>query len=179
MNKFPYLQTIDTLPKLVAAGLQYLGVKEIPGARSNPVIIDMAKGLGIEKIYTNDDTAWCGLFMSHLFRITGKPLLGIKGDKYNYLRAAKYAEWGNKVDEPEMGDVLVFSRTGGGHVGLYVGESKYTYFVLGGNQSNSVSITEIKKDRLTAARRYYATEPPASVKKYILDSTGTVSINEA
>ncbi len=152
-DKYKWIDTIGVLPKLVAAGLQYLGVREVVGKGSNPVIMDMAKGLGIDDIYKDDDTAWCGLFMSHLFRITGKPALDIKGDKYNYLRAAKYAEWGRKVAEPEFGDVLVFSRTGGGHVGLCVGESKDTYFVLGGNQSNGVTVARFKVSDILGIRR--------------------------
>ena len=35
-----------------------------------------------------------------------------------------------------LGDILTFKRNGGGHVGLYVGEDKDCYHVLGGNQGN-------------------------------------------
>ena len=64
-----FLNTIGVLPKMLSSALQYLGVKEIPGAASNPVIMDMARGLGISNIYTNDDTSWCALFINHLIRI--------------------------------------------------------------------------------------------------------------
>jgi uncharacterized protein (TIGR02594 family) len=179
--KYSFLETIGTLPKLVSAALQYFGVKEIPGSKSNPVIIDMAKGMVLSDIYTNDDTSWCGLFIAHLLRITGKPLPDIKKDKYNYLRAKWYLNWGLNVakGDERLGDVLIFDREGGGHVGLYVGESGSTFFVLGGNQSNAVTITEISKARLLGTRRYYATAAPASAKKYNLDSSGQLSTNEA
>jgi len=39
-----------------------------------------------------------------------------------------------------------------GHVGFYAGEDERAYHVLGGNQSDSVSITRIPKDRLLEAR---------------------------
>jgi len=173
-DKFIWLETVGDLPKLVSAGLQYLGVKEIPGKQNNPAIMDMAKGLGVDNIYTSDDEqSWCALFINHLMRISGKPLVDIKGDKYNYLRALWMLNWGGYVEpkDERLGDVLIFKRTGGGHVGLYIAESRTTYYVLGGNQSNSVSFTEIIKDRLIGARRFYATGIPASAKKYFIDSS--------
>ena len=180
-RKFKFLEEIGTLPVLVSTGLQFLGVKEIPGAQSNPVILQMAKSLGIEKIYTNDDTSWCGLFMSYLFFLTGKPFPDLKGDQYNYLRAAWFLGYGNEVQKGSemLGDVCIFKRPGGNHVGLIIAESEKTFFVLGGNQSNSVNIAEISKSRLLQCRRLYRTSVPSSVKKYTLSTTGTVSTNEA
>lgn len=180
-EKFKWLETIGTLPKLVAAALQYYGIKEIPGAKSNPVIMDMARNLVVSDIYTNDDTSWCGLFINHLIRITGKPPVDTKGDRYNLLRAKWMLNWGNPVPagQEQLGDVLVFNREGGGHVGIFVAESGSTFFVLGGNQSDSVSITEIAKNRLAGARRYYATQAPQSAKQYVLNSEGKLSTNEA
>ena len=180
-EKFKWIENVGTLPKMIAAALQYFGIKEVPGKGSNPVILDMAKGLGIGNIYTDDDISWCALFINHLIRITGKPILQIGHDPYNYLRAKYMLHWGNQVPAgSEMfGDVMIFDREGGGHTALYVAESGTTFFVLGGNQSNTVSITEIAKSRLLGARRYYSIAAPGSAKKYILDSTGKVSTNEA
>ena len=176
-GKFGFIETIGTLPKLVAASLNYLGLRETPGTgNNNPVIMNMAKELGISHIYKNDEVAWCALYMCFLCHITGKPM---PFESYDILRAKSFEKWGSPVDVPQFGDVLVFSRPEGAHVGLYIAESKTTFFVLGGNQSNSVNITEILKSRLTASRRYYATAPPASVKKYVMGSTGVISKNEA
>lgn len=180
-TKYQWLETIGTLPKMVAASLQYMGIREVPGKGSNPAIIDMAKGLGIEKIYTDDDISWCALFINHLIRITGKPALVVGKDPYNYLRAKFMQNWGNPVKsgEEQLGDVLIFDREGGGHTALYIGETGSTFFVLGGNQGNTVSIVEIPKSRLLGARRYYATAAPESAQKYTLESTGELSKNEA
>jgi len=180
-EKYKWIESKVPLPKLVATALQFLGIKEIPGQASNPVIMNMAKEIGVDGIYKNDDTSWCALFMSYLCKITGKPLPDTDGDKYNYLRAAWFLNYGHKVKDGEamFGDVLVFQRPGGNHVGLYIAESKTTYFVLGGNQSNAVTISEIKKDRLRMARRFYHIAAPATVKKYFMDSSGLVSKNEA
>lgn len=176
-DKYKWIEDIGTLPKLVAAGLQFLGIKEYAGTKdNNPVIMNMAKELGVSNIYTSDEVAWCGLFMCYLCHITGKPQ---PFKSYDILRAKSFTKWGNEVKKPEFGDILVFSRPEGSHVGLYISETSTTYVVLGGNQSNSVSFTEIAKSRLIASRRYYATNPPASVKQYLVNSTGIVSTNEA
>jgi uncharacterized protein (TIGR02594 family) len=180
-KQFQFLATNGTLPRMIANALSLLGTKEIKGPVSNPVIMKMAKEIGVDDIYKNDDTSWCALFQCYICKISNKPGINPKGDKYNLLRAKSFAEWGNPVvrGEEMLGDILVFKRPGGFHVGMYVAESKSTFFVLGGNQGNAVTITEISKNRLTAARRYYATAAPASVKKYNLDSSGKLSTNEA
>lgn len=180
-EKFKWLLNAVPLPKLVAAGLQFLGIKEIPGHANNPVIMNMAKEIGLDGIYKNDDTSWCALFMCYICKLCGKPLPETNGDLYNMLRAAWFLNYGNKVPDGQamLGDILVFERPGGNHVGLYIAESKMTYFVLGGNQSNSVTIAEIKKDRLLQARRFYNVAAPVTVKKYYMDATGLVSHNEA
>ena len=43
---------------------------------------------------------------------------------------------------------MVFTRAGRGHVGLYLGEDATHFHILGGNQTNNVSITRIAKVRL-------------------------------
>ena len=52
-----------------------------------------------------------------------------------------------------LGHILTFTRNGGGHVGIYVGEDTTCYHVLGGNQSNQVNVMRIEKSRLSQARR--------------------------
>ena len=179
-KKFNWLTTIGVLPRLVQAAIEYIGLKEVPGQKNNPVIMQMAEAVGVADIYKNDDTSWCALFISFLCKKTNKPLPLTK-DKYDYIRAAWFLKYGNPVrsGDEKLGDILVFQRTGGNHVGIYIAESKDTFYVLGGNQGNSVSIAEISKFRLREARRFYATGGPASVKKYYLDTSGKVSTNEA
>lgn len=180
-DKYHFLEQIGVLPKMVAASLQYLGIKEYPGTNNNnPVIMNMARTIGLSSsIYPSDEVAWCAMYHTFILKITGKPLPA--GGGYYYLRAKTYETWGREVKEGEemLGDTLVFSRSGGAHVGLYIAESANTFHVLGANQSNSVSIMEIAKDRLTSASNYYSIGAPASVKKYLIDSSGKLSINEA
>lgn len=180
-EKYNWIETIGPLPKLVAAALNLYGIREVPGIQNNPVIMNMAKTLKIEDIYKNDDTSWCGLFMSYLCTICEKPLPDLKGDKFNYLRAKWFQTFGNPVKKGEerFGDVGVFDRPGGGHVGLLIAQSTNTWHILGGNQGNSVNIVEIAKTRFITARNFYAIGPPESAKQYILSSSGVLSTNEA
>jgi hypothetical protein len=71
--------------------------------------------------------------------------------------------------------VLVFwrgSRNGSqGHVGIYIAESATSYYVMGGNQNDSVNIKAIPKSRLLAARRSdWNIGQPSGVKPYIVKS---------
>ena len=176
-----WLETIDTLPKLVESAIQYLGIKEIPGKANNPVIMDMAKGLGVSDIYTNDDLSWCALFVNHLIRINGKPQVDIRGDKYNLLRARWLSNWGKEVvrGQEKLGNVIVLKRDGGGHVCLWVAKTEKGFVGIGGNQGNKVSFAEFDTNRIIASRNYYSVAAPDSAKLYTIDSTGKLSTNEA
>lgn len=126
-----------------------LGTQEVPGPKSNPKILSWAQKLGIKILgipYTDDDTAWCGLFCAAAMQVAGfaPPKIAI--------RAKAWALWGAPLEVPVEGAVLVFERPGGGHVGFYAGETSTAYRVLGGNQGNAVSYTWIAKDRCIAIR---------------------------
>lgn len=173
---YEFLKNIVS-PRHMAVAISLLGTKEIPGAKSNDRILQWAKDLGLASIYTNDDTAWCGLFFCHVMKEAGRPVVLETKDKYDYLRALKFATWGKEVKVPAFGDILIFKRPEGGHIGFYVGEDKKAYHVIGGNQGNSVSVTRILKRRLFATRRpEYISFKPEPV---LLTSAGKISSNEA
>ena len=78
-----------------------------------------------------------------------------------------------------FGDILVFSRGNGGHVGFYVGEDDTCYHVLGGNQSNMVNVTRILKSRCISIRRCsWKISQPLNVKVVKLSPNGIISTNE-
>lgn len=171
--KLDWIKSIGTLPRVIQHGLSLLGTEEIPGPKSNEVIMQWAEDLGLDK-YTNDDIAWCGLFVAKVCQLAGRDVVP------SPLWARNWAGWGEPVtDGAKLADILVFRRGTGGHVGFYIAESADTYFVLGGNQGNEVSIVEIAKSRCIAVRRPKYNNMPESVKKYVVSSSGTVSTNEA
>lgn len=61
--------------------------------------------------------------------------------------------------QPVPGAVLVFERGSGGHVGFAIGQDDTHFHVLGGNQSDAVTVARIAKSRLLGAR-WPATVPP-------------------
>ena len=141
------------------------GVREVAGKGSNPVIMSWAKRLGgwIASYFTDDDIAWCGLFMAHVLGLTlpREPLPA------NPLGALQYNKFGRQLAEPALGAIMTFSRAGGGHVGLYVGEDASHYHILGGNQSNSVQISRIEKKRLSDIRWPKTGEPERPGRVYL------------
>jgi len=159
-------------PRMLVEALTLYGTAERAGPANNPAIVNWAGECGVAG-YGADCVPWCGLFMATVAHRAGKPLLE------QPLWARNWLHWGAAVQIPELGDVLVFSRDGGGHVGLYVGEDRGTYHVLGGNQSDAVSIRRLAKQRLLGARRLYKVALPANVRRVPLRVSGALSTNEA
>lgn len=174
--RYDFLHSIGTLPRMVQEALKLHGTREQPGPGNNPVIIEWAKELAmpaVTRIYTHDSVPWCGLFMGIIAKRAGKVPVA------DPLWALNWGRFGVAAGQPMLGDVLTFIRNGGGHVALYIAESRTTFHVLGGNQSDRVSFTEIAKDRLRAVRRPAYVNPPASARPYLVGASGKVSVNEA
>jgi uncharacterized protein (TIGR02594 family) len=192
-SDYQWLNTVGTLPRIVSEALKEYGTIEAAGAANCPKIMAWAEEVGIERIgyrYTADSVPWCGLFMAVVALRAGKeipqgPLYALNWSKFGDSVAARGGlNLANKlVTHPgkaiSLGDVLVFRREGGGHVGLCAGEDDDAFHVLGGNQSDRVCFTRIAKARLVAARRPKMTVPPASMKPYRLAKVGGLSRNEA
>lgn len=141
-------ELVDAPHWMQLAWLQ-MGTRELEGAADNPVILSWARELGvpwIAEFYKHDETPWCGLFIAVIahrcgFKLPASP-----------LSAKSWATWGVEVQRAVTGCLLIFQRTGGGHVGFCMGERADAYLVLGGNQGDAVSIAWIKKDRCIAKR---------------------------
>lgn len=173
-QKYKWLEKEDG-PKMIVEALKEFGTLESAGDINNPKIIGWADEVGgsVEDVFKADSIPWCGLFMAVIAKRAGKE------PPKSPLWALSWATFGNGVNQAMLGDVLVFVRKGGGHVALYVGEDDTAYHVLGGNQSDQVSITRIAKARLYAIRRpVYSTAQPANVRKIFMNSTGVISTNE-
>lgn len=101
---------------------------------------------------------WCGDFVETCIRVAlpDEPLLGALGT--NPYWARNWLLFGQEV-KPTLGAVLVFSRGSGGHVGFAMGQDDTHFHVLGGNQSDAVTIARIAKSRLLGAR-WPVTVPP-------------------
>lgn len=161
-------------PRIIAEARQLLGLREVPGPQNAPVIMAWAKDLGLEHDYVADRIPWCGLFVAIVAKRSGWDPIAAP------LWARNWGKWGDPSLHPGLGDVLVFQRPEGGHVGFYIGEDSTAYHVLGGNQGDAVSIIRVAKNRLLTARRpKWRIAQPASVRSYHLAATGGLSSNEA
>ena len=170
---YQWLQQVNPLPKLLAQALLLLGTVEVPGTANSPVILKWAKELGLQQTYSADSIPWCGLFIAYVVHKSGREPV------HNPLWARNWANWGVPSTTPSLGDILVFVRDGGGHVGIYVAEDATAYHVIGGNQSDKVSITRIAKNRCIAGRSPVDTNRPVTAKPYYLEASGALSTNEA
>lgn len=176
--QFSYVESPDS-PRMIREAVRTYGVNEYPGSRDNPVILSWAKEVGGDgSWYNRDSIPWCGLWMALIAKRAGKRVVR------KYLRAQAWLDFGVKRSGPALyGDVLVFERgspgSGKGHVGLYVGETERFYYVLGGNQEDSVMISRLRKERLLQARYQYDIGQPASVKRIIVGTYGRVTENES
>lgn len=166
-------------PKMIVEALKLYGVHETLGPGNNPVILQWAKEVGLDKDYRTDSTAWCGLFLAYIAKKAGKII------PTQPLWALNWRTFGNPADVAMLGDVLVFERRDtahkliGGHVGLYVAERTDAYFVLGGNEADQVNIVPIDKSRCVAVRRPIYRVQPSNVRRIFLDASGKPSTNEA
>lgn len=152
------------------------GTKEAPGAKDNPFIVEMAHEIvrrypdlkGTVGWYNHDSIPWCGLGMAYCMAINGiKPVA-------SPLSALAWAKFGVALKIPTPGAVLVYSRTGGGHVTLYESEDATYYYCRGGNQADSINVTKIPKSRAIKAIRWPAGTPlPTAGRK--IGATGNAA----
>ncbi|MEV3812371.1 TIGR02594 family protein [Aeromonas allosaccharophila] len=124
---------------------RHIGLTEIKGSKHNPEIVAMWKAIKRGGI-RDDETPWCAAFVGACLERVGIPSTQFEG-------ARSYASWGEKLDKPVTGCVVVFSRDGGGHVGFVVGQDAAgNLLVLGGNQGDAVNVKAFPRSRVTAYR---------------------------
>ena len=145
----PYKAPPGQLPWIQEAK-SLIGVKEIPGPNNNPIIMQWAED--IDQYYLADSVAWCGLFVAHCMRV-GAPK---DVQNFNRLSAQEWLKYGQPLKDPIFGCIVVFWREAPtswkGHVGFLVGEDESTWYVLGGNQSDAVSVKRFDKGRTKGFR---------------------------
>lgn len=172
-QQYRWLSAVDAPPRMVREALNLFGTIETPGSGNNPTIMRWAEETGLKAVYVADSVPWCGLLMAVVAQRAGKAI------PTSPLWALSWAKFGVEAGQPRLGDVLTFTRKGGGHVGLYVGEDKAAYHVLGGNQGDAVSIARLGKERLYRVRRPNYRLMPKSAQPIVLEATGGLSVNEA
>lgn len=144
----------------------YIGLKEVPGAGTNPTIAGMFADIGHPEI-KSDEISWCAAFVGHCLIQAGLRSTGS-------LAARSYLKWGIPVEleDAAPGDVVVLWRVKPdgwqGHVFFYEAHNGTHIIGVGGNQSNAVTRTAHARSQLLGVRRaapMYNPKPiPAPVK---------------
>lgn len=146
---------IGSVPWVTVAG-GMLGLREMPGPKHNPRILEMWQAAKARWI-TDDETPWCGAFMALcMIRCGILP-------PTDAFRAISWSTWG-KACPPQYGAIGVKARTRGHHVFQIIGitSDRKFYKARGGNQDNRVSDADILiKD--TFAIRWPASRPLAGI----------------
>lgn len=123
---------------------------------------------------------WCGDAIQTCLALT----LPDEPQPVNPYLARNWLKLGIELKTPALSCILVFwrgSKTGAsGHVGLYAGEDAQGYLhVLGGNQSDAITIARLDKARLLGMR-WPTTYPKPTTGRVMLNASGApVSMNEA
>lgn len=137
-----------TEPPWLTLARTYTGLREIKGAKHEPRVVELFKLAGFSGI-KDDETAWCAAFVGGVLARSDLPTS-------KSLTARSYERWGEHLFTPLLGCVGVKKRVGGaawqGHVGFVVGASQTKIFLLGGNQSDMVSVAQFNRSEFTAFR---------------------------
>jgi uncharacterized protein (TIGR02594 family) len=143
---------------LIEFARSYLGTKELKGSADNPKIMEMYRTLGHDWV-EHDEVAWCAAFVGHCLEKAGFP-------STRKLNARSYLTWGEKVaglEQAKEGDVVVFTRGSSaaqGHVAFFLKVAGNQVEVLGGNQSDGVTVARYPKSRVIGIRRPLRTNAP-------------------
>lgn len=125
------------------------GVKEFTGNGDNPRIVEYLRSTNLSTQHSsNDETPWCSAFANWCMERAG-----FEGT--DSAAARSWLNWGKKIETPERGCIVVFSRppnAWSGHVAFYVGKTATHIKVLGGNQSDAVNVSSYAKGRLLGYR---------------------------
>lgn len=122
---------------LLDVARSHIGIKEIPGDKHNPAILQMFKDVGHPEIKA-DEVAWCAAFVGSALKSLGYPIPA----KDVSLLARSYCTYGVKSN-PVPGAIGVWPRGNSswqGHVAIVEkANGDGTVTVIGGNQSNAVT----------------------------------------
>jgi uncharacterized protein (TIGR02594 family) len=137
----------------IAVASTYVGFHERTHRR------ELREFIGVDPVRVD----WCAAFVNSVLAELGIP--GSESVSEWPLTARSFLGWGKRVREPEIGDIIIFPRgteAWQGHVGFYYGteykNGRKHYLILGGNQSNAVTIELFPARSAISIRRYSTVE---------------------
>jgi uncharacterized protein (TIGR02594 family) len=138
---------------------RFLGLKEIPGGKDNPLILGMLQLAALDGTPgdfaqawpQHDETPWCAAFVSFIAF-----LLNLPRPQTGELAARSWLTVGSAIvlDDATRGfDLVVLERDGGGHVGFFSSAGPQSVLLLAGNQHDAVSLASFPRERVIGVRR--------------------------
>ncbi len=134
-------------PDWLALAWADLGVSETPGPQHTSRVLSYYADVGYPGV-ADDETAWCTAFLGSCLERAGIP-------STRSLLARSYLDWGEPASAPLPGTIAVLSRGNDpslGHVAFVVGGTPADLILLGGNQSDAVTVEVFPRTRLLALR---------------------------
>lgn len=166
-----------TDPRWLTIARRYIGVAEVPGKASNPVIANFWRQYGsVWSVLGADDSRapWCGTFVAEVMRQAGLPIV-----RHPY-RARAWLDVPFWLDVAQLGCLVIFERKGGGHVGFCVGrDERGNLMILGGNQGDAVNIQPFAMSRVIGYRWPEFPPPPVARLPVLASNGAPLSTNEA
>ena len=131
---------------------RFIGIKEVPGSEDNLQIMAMLKL--DDEWPQHDEVPWCSAFMNYICWLLRLP-------RSKSLAARSWLDVGRSVgiyDAKTEYDVVILNRPPNpesGHVGFYAGHGPSSVYLLGGNQGNTVKVSQYDMSRIIGVRRLY------------------------
>lgn len=136
-------------PKWIERAAEEMGTLEVPGVGDNKKILQYAITAGVAGVINHDSVPWCAAFVGAMLSEGGVAGSG----KPN---AKSYLTWGQKLNGPVFGCVVVLNRPPNdweGHVAFYVGRPSIGKVrLLGGNQGDEVCEADFDSGRINQYR---------------------------
>lgn len=135
-------------PPWMELAIHELGIKEIPGAETNPEVAKYyaATSLGGR---TPDSVPWCSAFANWVMQQAG-----YRGTRR--ANARSWLDWGIVLEEPRVGCIAVLwdvaPHGAHGHVGFFTASLPERVVLLGGNQGDRVCYRQYGVGRVLGYR---------------------------
>jgi uncharacterized protein (TIGR02594 family) len=122
-----------------------IGQREMPGQDNNSRVMEYISAVRSTHGLQDDDVDWASPFVEWTLNQTN-----IRGPKT--MRPRDWLNWGRIVDPPQRGCIIVLDLGRISHVGFYLEDLGASHKVLGGNQSDVVSISLYHRDSFLGCR---------------------------